>query len=91
MRRGALMAMRNGGLIAPRLGFDKAVALGPLVLGETALLLLVATAAVQGSLRPGFGAGLAMLVGAIEAGRTHPWSRTPGSSSSAITEDEAAV
>src|ERR1700733_11642042 len=26
----------------------------------------------QGSLRPGFGAGLAMVVGTVEAGRTHP-------------------
>ena len=57
MRRGALMLMRNGGLIAPRLGFDKAVALGRLVLGETALLVLVATAAVAGIIASGLGHG----------------------------------
>jgi len=33
MCRGALMAMSNDGLLAPRLGFDKAIALGRLVLG----------------------------------------------------------
>ena len=49
------MAMRNGGLIAPRLGFDKAVALDRLVLGETALLVLVATAAVAGIIASGLG------------------------------------
>src|SRR5260370_36263902 len=47
--------MRNGGLIAARLGFDEAVALGGLVLGETALLVLVATAAVAGIIASGLG------------------------------------
>jgi hypothetical protein len=72
MRRGALMAMRTGGLTALRLGFDKAVALGRLVLGETALLVLVATAAVAGIIASGLWGGLGHVVGAIEAGRTHP-------------------
>jgi hypothetical protein len=48
-----MQAIRRGALIAPplvvlRLGFDEAVVLGRLVLGETALLVLVATAAVAG-------------------------------------------
>ena len=52
MRRGALMAMRSGA-VAPRLGVDKAVALGRLVLGEAALLVLVAAAAVAGIIASG--------------------------------------
>jgi len=53
--------------LTPRLGLDKAVARGRLVLGETALLVFVAAAAVARSLRPGFGLGLAMLFGTVEA------------------------
>jgi hypothetical protein len=63
--RGALMAMRNGGLIAPHLGFDKPVTLGRLVLGETALLVLVATATVAGIITSGLWGGLG------HAGRRH--------------------
>jgi hypothetical protein len=57
MGRGALMAMSDGGLIALRMGFDKAIALGRLVLGETALLIFIAAAAVAGLIASGLWGG----------------------------------
>src|SRR5260221_9480027 len=58
MRRGALMGMRTGALIAPCLDFDKAVAPGRLILGETALLIFVAAAAVAGIIASGLWGGI---------------------------------
>jgi len=48
-------AMRRGALIAPRLGLDKAVALGCLILGETALFIFVAAAVGAGIIASGLG------------------------------------
>src|SRR5260221_12323842 len=58
MRRGALMGMRTGALIAPCLDFDKAVAPGRLVLGEAAPLIFVAAAAVAGIIASGLWGGV---------------------------------
>jgi len=50
IRSGALVALRR---VVLRLGCDQAVALGRLVLGETALLIFVAAAAVAGIIASG--------------------------------------